>query len=91
MKIGIIIQEITYKVEDESKIKVIVIRYNNKIIKVVGSIIVIGENKETFTLNSLIMMRIIEDIIIMKMKKRFDTIIINIYIRIDGNRSFIIT
>lgn len=91
MKIGIIIQEITYKVEDESKIKVIVIRYNNKIIKAVGSIIVIDENKETFTLNSLIMMRIIEDIIIMKMKKRFDTIIINIYIRIDGNRSFIIT
>lgn len=89
MKIGIIVVEIVFIFDDDNKIKITLIKDNDIIISVIGSIIVVDKTNENFVLNIIIIIINIKDIIINKIDKEFDKLIINIII-IDGRITFII-
>lgn len=76
--IGIIIIEILYNEEDESKIRMILISVNNIIIEVIGSIIIVESNIEYFILNLINIYNTIKGIILIYIIRGFIVSINNI-------------
>lgn len=88
MKIGIIVTEISFKVEDDNRIRMILIRVSNNITSVIGSVIMLDNKIENLLLNRVMVTKVI---IIVVIKKRGRGLGYNISnrVNIEGRSSFI--
>lgn len=81
--------EIVFISDDDNRIKITLIKDNNIIMSVIGSIIMVDKINENFVLNIIIIIISISDIIINKNDKEFGKLIIS-NMTIDGSMTFII-